>query len=395
MITQESGRRFSEQIDSKAAGDISPESSPFESAGFPARTQTHDACLCQGEGRVDVGDKAERFAFTLRRVAGNLLSVFIEAPSETARLFSAVGVAACSILRRPAVGAAAAGISLSAFASSSKGTLMTDGSNDAQYLSLGNQATQGQGGLLLSLKVLVPGVGTGERDTSATFLNSQYVITAAHNLNDLMIYNPTIEVGTGNNYLTNPGTLVSVASVTFFPGYVYNGENGPFNTPDLALLRLSQPLPGAAATIAPTTAGETLHAAGFGTAGTPSTGPITPPDGYARGFEAPEVVGVPGNVSPTYYFEGEFSPYTNVPLNGRGASGDSGGPCFDAAGELVGMNVAAWGGQSSIGGTDFLNLTEPDVNNWLSENAVATPEPGTFAIASVACGALLLRRRRH
>ena len=45
----------------------------------------------------------------------------------------------------------------------------------------------------------MPGVGTCQRNTSASFLNNRYAITSAHNVTDLLQYNPTYEVADGTS----------------------------------------------------------------------------------------------------------------------------------------------------------------------------------------------------
>ena len=66
--------------------------------------------------------------------------------------------------------------------------LYADGTTSAQTLAFGASFA----GEALSFNIYVPGVGTGIRHTSASFLNSRYAVTAAHNVFDLLQYNPTI-----------------------------------------------------------------------------------------------------------------------------------------------------------------------------------------------------------
>lgn len=56
-------------------------------------------------------------------------------------------------------------------------------------------------------------------------------------MRDLLQYNPTYEVATGDNYLTNRGTVIPVESVTMYPGY-----DGTLMTPDLAIIKFSRPI---------------------------------------------------------------------------------------------------------------------------------------------------------
>jgi hypothetical protein len=155
--------------------------------------------------------------------------------------------------------------------------LMPNGSDDGSYRAIGSQYQ----GRLLSLKILVPGVGTGERNASAVYLNSEYALTAAHNVADLLQFNPTYEIGTGDNFKTNLGTVVKVSDVTIHPSYV---GGFPKNYIDLAILRFAEPLAGEPAAIGPVTVGDIITSVGFGAAGTPATGLNSPRDGYSRGW---------------------------------------------------------------------------------------------------------------
>lgn len=262
--------------------------------------------------------------------------------------------------------------------------LVPDGTNDAAYRALGTELA----GQVLSLRVLVPGVGTGVRNTSATYLNSSYALTAAHNVFDLLQFNPTYEVATGDNFNTNRETVVGISEVLIFPGYV---DGFPKNTPDLAILKLSEQLPGSAAKIGPTVEGDLLRSAGFGRVGTPSTGLNSPQDGFSRGWDSRVDEFFAIDVSDTYYFKTFFGSSSGLSLNGRGTSGDSGGPAYNSSGELVGIAVAVTPNfPSSVGGTYYLDLVQPGVASWIAANTIV-PEPGT--ILSVILGLSLLTCR--
>lgn len=271
-----------------------------------------------------------------------------------------------------------------------KGTLIPDGASDAAYVNYGKEFE----GRLLGLTIHVPGVGTGLRQTSATFLTDSWAITAAHNVSDLLQYSPTYELSTGSNLSTVRGTIVSVNAVTLFPGY-----SGGFDSPDIALLHLTTPLQGARANIGSVSVGELTTEAGFGAHGTPSTG-ILPTDYNSRAFDAPAIPGTSPNVSDAYYFSTDFDSAIGVPLNGKALSGDSGGPVFDPSGNLVGIAVAQSGGTDPLGITDDLTLSQPDVISWIEANSDygTTPEPSALEFLSIAtCGLLGRQRslRRH
>ena len=76
-----------------------------------------------------------------------------------------------------------AGVGLGAAATSNnaEASLFPDGTTHEKIMNFRN-AFKGD---VLSLKILVP-VGIGARNTSATFFNSEYALTSAHNLYDLI-----------------------------------------------------------------------------------------------------------------------------------------------------------------------------------------------------------------
>lgn len=59
--------------------------------------------------------------------------------------------------------------------------LYADGTTSAQTLAFGAPFA----GRALEFRINVPGVGTCQRNTSASFLNNRYAITSAHNVTDL------------------------------------------------------------------------------------------------------------------------------------------------------------------------------------------------------------------
>lgn len=260
-----------------------------------------------------------------------------------------------------------------------KGCLRPDGADDGIYIAAGAALKTN----LLWFKVLVPGVGVGYRYGSAIYLNPQYALTAAHGVTDLLEYNPTYQVGTGPNYMTNAGTAVS-ATVLVYPGF---DPNNPGQTIDLAIIHFANPIPGPRVVITNSSTNEILTHAGFGMYGTPSDGEF-PKDGNSRAFSAqlsfvPPLVGYVTN----YYCGTAFYPY--IPLNGKALVGDSGGPVFDASTNLVGMMEAQVGDSGDIGATLFLNLSQPEISAWIASNTVVSP-PFSMSISIVAEGQLLV-----
>lgn len=278
-------------------------------------------------------------------------------------------------------------VSFALVTKSALAVLIPNGGDESAYRTLGSQYQ----GKLLSLKVLVPGVGTGERNASAVLLNNNYALTAAHNIADLLPFNPSFEVATGDNFKSNRQDVVAVSDVKVHPSYV---PGFPKTTIDLAILHLAAPLDGAAMTIGSVSVGDVLTSVGFGRFGTPASGLDAPQDGYSRGWYSPVHNFSAVDVSDTYYFETFFGSSSGVLLNGRGASGDSGGAAFDADGKLVGITVAGSPTfASTVGSTYYLDLSQPEILSWIQTNSIV-PEPSAAAMTAVAFVAFVTRRRR-
>lgn len=310
--------------------------------------------------------------------AGNALELKkTSAAAPTSSAHSVFCGATPAFLRSQTVAVGLALAVLFGFSESSFACLEPDGSNDALYLALGTQL--GGGGPLLSLKVLVPGVGVGYSGSSAAYYNSQYALTAAHVITGLAQYNPTFEISTGSSYLTNRGTVVAVDRVIMYPGF---DPNHPGNGPDIAIVHFATPLSGTNAVITNATGGEMLTEAGFGATCTPSTAGSLAKDGNSRGWMAPVDpdynIPVDAGYSGTYYLSTDFYPYCF--MNGKGMSGDSGGPLLDGAGNLIGIGVAQSGNTSFFGGTIYLMLAQPDVYSWIVQNTQIAPLAPTLTI---------------
>ena len=82
----------------------------------------------------------------------------------------------------------------------------------------------------------------------------------------------------------------------------------------------------------------------------------------------------PSNVTDAYFYSTGFDTINRVSLNGKGLSGDSGGPVWNAAGKLVGITVGGFGGLGTIGGTTAQRLDVPEVLTWIEANR-ARPLP--------------------
>ena len=234
-----------------------------------------------------------------------------------------------------------------------KAALYADGTTSAQTLAFGAPFA----GRALAFRINVPGVGTGRRDASATFVNSRHAITAAHTFTDLLAYNPNYEVADGTNYFTDRGNVVTVTSILIHPSL------------DLAILKFAAPFFAAPDQIIGTAVTEEITiSAGFGYWGTPSTGLGTSRDGGLRAWDATIQEHVIGRSEP-YYQSTYFGTYTaGLSLNGRAANFDSGGPVFNTRGDLIGINDSATSIIATIGSTTYLRLGEPSTKAWIEAN---------------------------
>jgi hypothetical protein len=252
--------------------------------------------------------------------------------------------------------------------------LRPDGTDDSQYVTAGIEWDK----RVLWFKVLVPGVGVGFRYGSCAYLNSEYAITAAHTVTDLLQFNPTYQVGTGSSYSNNLGVVAS-ATVTVYPAF---NPNDLGHTIDLAIIHFAQPIDGPRVTITNAQMGALLTHAGFGDFGSPSAGE-TPRDGNRRAFlavrgEFPQGPNIP--YGSTYFCSTDFSPY--FAGNGKGLSGDSGGGVFDASTNLVGIMEAQVGFDAPSGETLYLDLTQPDVYSWIVSNTQVTSIRPVLSLAN-------------
>lgn len=288
-----------------------------------------------------------------------------------------------STLRSAAVVTALAAASFGV-AQRAEAVLMPNGSLDQNYLNYG-ATFQGQA---LAFKITVPGA-TNTRDTTATYWNSGYALTSAHNVADLLQYNPSYEVASGLNFRTDRGAVIPVASISIYPGY-----DGTRNTPDLAIIKFAVDAPIAAPNVIGTAvAGDVLSSAGYGFAFRPSDPIPAAQDGFLRGWDSRVLAQDPIDASPIYYRSTFFSIFDGVSLVGKGLGGDSGGPAFNNLGQLVGITTAQTGNASTVGATIYLNLSQPEVSNWIQNNTVI-PEPSSLALLGLAGAGLASRSRR-
>lgn len=150
-----------------------------------------------------------------------------------------------------------------------EGALYANGTPSSQPIALGLQFA----GEALSLRIFSPLYAGGQKDTSATFLNSGYALTSYHNFSDVLSNLTNLEVADGPNYLSNRGSVMPIS------GYIVNP------TLDLAILKFAQPYYASAdKQIGIAGVGDITYSAGFGSWGMPSTG--TSRDGNLRAWDA-------------------------------------------------------------------------------------------------------------
>jgi hypothetical protein len=251
--------------------------------------------------------------------------------------------------------------------------LMHNGANDADHIALGVEH---------STQVLWLKVDWEYQDQKGTYhvpavrINDHYAITSAHGVhsNTPGVLRRFVKIGDGTNYLTNPGNVREVAQVIVHPEYF---NSSLFSQPDIAIIKLAQPLAGSNAVFGPATSVakfEKLTSSGFGVPGYVGIG-FLPIDGQIRGWIAEVSSDTSGHYNNEYFGSTRFNtnPYQ---LNGRGSSADSGGPVYDSQRRLVGITVGVAPTDYSLGGiTIFLDLTIPTIQSWIVANTTLSGPP--------------------
>lgn len=283
----------------------------------------------------------------------------------------------------------AAVIGLAVAVPSARGVVEPAGADDGDYRALGNQYAGRTVFVLVENQSMVPlGVGSG------VLIDPWDVLTAAHVLTTFSSGSGIkATIGTGTNVVSDTGTTTSVSSSVIDP--LYDGSDP--DSPDLAILHLSQPIGDAFLSIAPPVAGEVLTGSGYGYRAL-SDGTVNPLDGYIRGWNAPVGLDMPALDGPNFYFQTNFqADQAAVPLVGNAFFGDSGGPWFDAAGSVVGLTIDGPDTAAPEMTTRVLNVSQPDNLEWILANIGGpgdAPEPASLWILAAPWLSILLRRRR-
>ena len=258
-------------------------------------------------------------------------------------------------------------LGLAALSHNAAACLTPDGADPALYRDLAGTS----GGRLVWISGTGP-TGLSYR-FSGTLIDRWNVLTAAHGVPAAGNGGTLDFIGTGPNRFSDQGTVVSIVKWTRYPTYVSG-----FSKPDLAIINLAQPITIDPAPFAPVSTGEVVTAAGFGRYATPSTG-LQAVDGASMGWRAPVLSYNTGGVSEDYFYSTNFAASNRVTVNGKGLSGDSGGPVWNAAGKLVGITVGQFSNLDPLGGTVAQRLDVPEVLTWIEANRARPLQTLTLA----------------
>ena len=207
--------------------------------------------------------------------------------------------------------------------------------------------------------------------SSAVRLNKYWGITAAHAVEAPGTPPDMFTVGTGSNWMTDPGETREIVEYITYPGWVGVWDG---TAVDLAVIRWEEPLEGEDLEIGALSLGEMFEYVGYAKPATPATG-MLPNDGKRRVFDA-KVNGwgmSSGQVS-TDYSKSTFYPPGSpnyIAMGGVGTGGGSGSPGFNQDGKLVALLVA----QSSTpdyGGASF-GLRLDLYADWIAEKTYVAP----------------------
>ena len=262
------------------------------------------------------------------------------------------------------------------FDNKTEGGLYPDGTDGSLQRALGRKLSgviTPEGGGTVAIRIMIKSptspTGLGIVWGSATIIDEYNVVTAAHHFTGRDVV--SIDVRTGPNFRTDPGTIHKVEKWHVNPAYVNDASRD--REMDIAMLNLATPMN----TLRPKfstgrpAVGSQVTLCGFGRDGTPSGGlrPSATGDplaGTSEIFQS-SVVSTSGQ-SPELYV-GTIFRRTGVPGAMRGGPGDSGGAVSeldeqDRVLSIAGMIVS---GSISINGvfTYFLDLTLPTVRNYI------------------------------
>lgn len=218
-------------------------------------------------------------------------------------------------------------------------------------------------------------------------INESWGLTAAHSFAGIGTIG-TITIRAGSNYLTNPGQTFTADSFIVCPFCAPSSTTSP----DLALVHFSTPQTWITpAEFGTYSLGQIVTGVGSGQWGTPSIA-LQPRSGDMAGFNGQTVT--PGlGVNALFYGDMAANSLPLTAVDGYGANGDSGGPVYNSAGQLIGIATqATLGGTFFPGGTTFARLDNPQVLDWI-QTTTNVPSPAGAALLGLA-GLYAARRRR-
>jgi len=280
--------------------------------------------------------------------------------------------------------AAAAALGVGVLAEKSDAAVMVSMDRNAGHIALGQANDDG----LFWVKQR-SSTSTNEGYFTGQKLSNKYGLINMHSWNSPgRPPNTLLMVGTGDNFLTNPGQTSTVSVVYTPPAW---DVNDPFGSPDFAIIRFDTPLTGPSINIAPPNSvqnGDILTMVGFGWPAIAGQGFFPQRDGNVRGFRMVADNGFPANINRSGIFGGAFfSSNLDVPLIGNVSTEDSGGKVIKD-GLVVGITSAVIGGTSVNGSAYYYNIT----NNPIIQSFV--PEPTSLAAVTIAMVLVLRRRER-
>lgn len=233
--------------------------------------------------------------------------------------------------------------------------------------------------------------GGVDRYASGIAIDPWNVLVTGHQLfqNSDGGHTNTVTIGTGNNYLSEPGLTFSASSWLYHPGW----DGSVFSQRvDLGIVHIPQGIPGMQTlTIGTAVLGEQLLAGGFGRHA--YGGNWQDLDGQGRSFKMwVDDFGLNTTISDDY-IRSTFYPtfIRNDSMAGGATPGSSGSGVFNLNGDLVGLAVGGAGGGMPGVGYSTYSLRLDLYQDWIYANSIPTPS----SLVLLAVGGIAAMRRRR